>query len=168
MSNETLSAVTAGEQLHVVFTPDHEEDDYGLSVDISEWLSSTDLQSLSLFWTHRKVSNIGAIGKALEWFYVDKNQELKDLVEHCEKVNREVMPYGYLCSFNADVIKAWIIENRADLGNSLVCLRNSVMIRTADGKSFFWNELDGQSRSTEQFESELDAANNAIAVLNLA
>lgn len=167
MSNETPAAATRSDQLHVVFTPDHEEDDYGLQVDISEWLSSTDYQSLSLFWTHRKAYNISHIGKVLEWFYVDKNQELKDLVEHCEKVNREVMPYDYICSFNAEVIKAWILENRSDLGNSLVCLRHSVIVSTADGKSYFWYELDG-SRSTERFSSELDAANNAIEVLNLA
>lgn len=166
MSHEISTAVETSDQLNVIFTPDHEDDDYGLKVDISEWLSSADLRSLSLFWTHREVFNIGQIGKVLEWFYVDKNQELKDLVEHCEKVNREVMPYDYLCSFNADVIKAWILENRTDLGNALVCLRNSVIVSTADGKSFFWYELDG-SRSTDWFESELLAANNAIAVLNL-
>lgn len=167
MRHETPAAVAMSDQLHVVFTPDHEDVDDGLKVDISEWLSSTDYQSLSLFWTHREVYNIGHIGKVLEWFYVDKNQQLKDLVEHCERLNREVMPFGYICSFNANVIKAWILENRTDLGNSLVCLRNSVIVSTADGKSFFWYELDG-SRSTEKFESELDAANNAIAVLNLA
>lgn len=167
MSHEKLTAVATSNQLHVVFTPDHEDDDYGLKVDISEWLNSADLRSLSLFWTHREVFNIGAIGQVLEWFYVDKNQELKDLVEHCEKVNREVMPYGYLCRFNANDIRAWILENRSDLGNSLVCLRHSVIVSTADGKSYFWYELGG-SRSTERFDSELEAANNAVAVLNLA
>jgi hypothetical protein len=167
MSHETSAALVTSDQLHVIFTPDHEDDDYGLKVDISEWLNSADLPSLSLFWTHRNVYNISHIGKVLEWFYVDKNQELKDLVEHCEQVNREVMPYDYICSFNVDIIKAWILENRTDLGNALVCLRHSVIVSTADGKSFFWYELDG-ARSTEKFESELAAANNAIDVLNLA
>lgn len=150
----------------MVFTPDHEDVADGLTVDISEWLNSADLKSLSLFWTHREVFNIGLIGKVLEWFYVDKNQELKGLVERCERLNREVMPFDYICSFNGDVIKAWILENRTDLGDALVCLRHSVIVSTADGKSYFWYELDG-SRS-EKFESELDAVNNAIAVLNLA
>lgn len=175
MRNEILTAVASSEQLHVVFTPDHEDDDYSLKVDISEWLNGAGLRDLSLFWTHRQVWNISAIGQVLEWFYVDKNHELKDLVEHCEKVNREVMPYGYLCSFYADGIKAWILENRTDLGNSLVCLRNSVIIGTTDfseskpkEKSYFWYELNGDTRSAEKFENELDAAYNAIAVLKLA
>ena len=175
MSSKTPAAVATHEQIHVVFTPDHEDKADGLKVDISEWLNTADVQTLSMFWTHREVWNKDFIGQVLEWYYVDKNEELKKLVAHCERLNREVMPFGYICSFDAESIKAWILEHRTDLGSSLVCLRNAVIVNkmgsvnsTAKEKSFFWYELNGDTRSAEKFESALDAANNAIAVLNLA
>lgn len=172
--NETTGVDAPIEQLHVVFTPDHEEEGSGLKVDISEWLREAGLPDLTLLWTHTEVFNIDHVGRILEWYYVDKNPDLKDLVERCQRINREVMPFDYRCTFNAEALKAWILANRHDLGNSLVCLRYSVIVYTTDTPgfkskgSYFWYKLNFGTRSTERFDSELEAANNAVVVLSLA
>ncbi|KAA0944611.1 hypothetical protein PVE_P0020 (plasmid) [Pseudomonas veronii 1YdBTEX2] len=174
VSKDATGVNASREQLHVVFTPDHEEEGSGLKVDISEWLSEAGLPDLTLLWTHTAVFNIDHIGRILEWYYVEKNPDLKKLVQHCQRIDREVMPFGYQCTFNAEVLKAWILANRLDLGNSLVCLRNSVIVYTTDTPgfkskgSYFWYKLNCGTRSSERFDSELDAGNNAVAVLNLA
>ena len=174
VSNDTTGVDASREQLHVVFTPDHEEAGSGLKVDISEWLREACLPDLTLLWTHTEVFNIDHVGRILERYYVDKNPDLKNLVERCQRINREVMPYDYLCRFNAEVLKAWILANRHDLGNSLVCLRNCVIVYTTDTPgfkskgSYFWYKLNCGTRSTERFDSELEAANNAVIVLSLA
>lgn len=167
--NDATGVDASKEQLHVVFTLDHEEEGSGLKVDISEWLSEAGLPELTLLWTHREVFNIGHIGRILEWFYVEKNSDLKKLVQHCQRIDREVMPFGFQCSFNTEALKAWILSNRLDLGNSLVCLRNSVIVFTTDtpgfksNGSYFWYKLNCGTRSSERFDSEIDAANNAIS-----